>query len=179
MSMYAALRLHPRATESLEALCRTVIVESAPGLRYAPPDDWHITLAFFGKVSESRMPTLHGLLQCAAVDFGPIPLSLNGVGHFDAPVLWAGVKGDTDRLTELAETLRFTAGGDTTYPFTPHVTLGKDPENIALLDGLVAKVGTYKGPLWVADRIHLMRSYSGPGGGADESVASWPLEGLR
>jgi 2'-5' RNA ligase len=67
-----------------------------PGLRWTGTDAWHVTLAFFGEVSEGTVADLSARLERAARRHPAQSLAIQGVGAFPkaarANVLWAGIR---------------------------------------------------------------------------------------
>jgi 2'-5' RNA ligase len=156
-------------------------IRPGSGLRWANLDDWHITLAFLGDVEhrqddpEIDQIDVHGILGRLCRRYDPLMLQLRGAGAFRQEILWVGVVSEKERLLTRGASLRLALDADTTYPFHPHLTLAVAQNGPVDLDPLVARLKTYEGPPWLADRIHLLRSR--PGQPVDETVASWPLEG--
>jgi 2'-5' RNA ligase len=62
-----------------------------PGLRWTPPAQWHLTLAFLGEIDEGVLPELAERLARAARRHPPTPLALAGGGRFGDRVLWTRV----------------------------------------------------------------------------------------
>ena len=102
-------------------------------LRWSRPEQWHVTLAFLPAVTDRQ---LDGLIERLAETAGgrrEFRLRLAGAGAFPDPgrarVLWAGLAGDLNDLSQLAGNLRSAAnrsgtqveGGD----FRPHLTLAR------------------------------------------------------
>jgi RNA 2',3'-cyclic 3'-phosphodiesterase len=65
--------------------------EAHPDLRWTPPTQWHLTLAFLGDVDEGRVPELTERLDRAAHRYPPLRLVLAGGGRFGDRVLWTRV----------------------------------------------------------------------------------------
>lgn len=151
----------------------------SPGMRWAPSEDWHITLAFLDEEIKD-MASLHELLAGAARNCASMQLTLAGAGQFGDQVLWIGVDGQVDRLIALAEWTRMATGASTEFDFVPHLTVGKvnkDAPSTDVIPMLVGSLARYRGHPWRVDRLHLMLSHSGSEWGIDQSVASWPMEG--
>jgi len=70
-------------------------------LRWAPPEDRHVTLAFFGEVPDGAVGEVERGLAAVAADHGPFSAQLRGAGVFDRRVFWIGVGGDADALGTL------------------------------------------------------------------------------
>lgn len=157
--------------------------EMAPRLRWTPPQQWHLTLAFLGEVDGSVLEALTGRLARAARRHPPPALWLGGGGRFGQRVLWTRVHGDRHGLRRLAESARAAArrsGVPTEQrPYRPHLTLARAGAG-ADLRPLVERLAGYEGRGWVADRLHLVRSRLGAGQGGyalHEPIAGWPLGG--
>ena len=65
--------------------------ETYPDLRWTPPTQWHLTLAFLGDVDDGRLPELTARLARAAHRYPPLRLVLAGGGRFGDRVLWTRV----------------------------------------------------------------------------------------
>lgn len=111
-----------------------------PG-RYAPPELYHLTLAFLGERAEEILPALHSLMADAVAMISPFSVRLAGTGTFGLPrnaILYAAIAPSTE-LNTLASTLRqkLEQAGESfdPTPFTPHITLARKaviPERIAM-----------------------------------------------
>lgn len=102
-----------------------------PG-RLSPPDNWHITIRYFGRIEEVTADRL--LAELDQSDLGRrFTLELVGLGAFPNPrratVLWAGVGRGTIRLGDLNRTAEESAqvvGLDPDErPYRPHLTLSR------------------------------------------------------
>jgi 2'-5' RNA ligase len=148
--LFVSLRPSRQALAHLEA--------ALAGRRTSRPDQWHVTLAFLGEVG-SPEPLYDGL-RVAAAGSRPFDLHLAGSGVFSgARVVWAGLGGQVDELSELAVSVqrscRDAGVALEQRRFRPHLTIGKagriDP---ALLAG-------YVGPTWRVKEVELVRSVLG------------------
>lgn len=97
-----------------------------------PPANWHLTLRFVGKTSQSGYETL--LARLSETDLGPpFELSFGGLGAFPRParatVLWLGTEAGSGPLTDLAAAVEqaVVAAGFMAEerPFHPHLTLSR------------------------------------------------------
>jgi 2'-5' RNA ligase len=68
-----------------------------PGLRWTPPEQWHLTLAFLGEVDEGVLPDLAERLARAARRHTPMTLAFAGGGRFGDRVLWTRVVDPPER----------------------------------------------------------------------------------
>ncbi len=97
--LFAAIRPPRPALDHLENALRLLRGDDAPGrasggLRWTPPQDRHVTVAFFGEVPEGYLDDVaHGLDEVAAAH-APFETALRGAGLFDGRTLWVGCSGD-------------------------------------------------------------------------------------
>lgn len=105
MRLFAAVLPPPRAADHLENALAVVRGDAGPGagvvgrpgrtdgLRWTPPEDRHITVAFFGEVPEGYVPDVAGALDDVAAARPAFEASLRGAGLFDGRTLWIGCAG--------------------------------------------------------------------------------------
>jgi len=154
--------------------------------RWVLPDRWHLTLAFYGEVSELTADRVALRLERVAGRQAPLQLCFAGVGAFDRPsrarVIWAGVRtiADDGSLARLADRCR-AAGrrAGVTMPqtdrgFRAHLTLARARTNPVDARGFLAALAGYTGPVWTATHLQLIRSFLGPVP-RYETLGSWPL----
>jgi 2'-5' RNA ligase len=121
--LFAAIALPPEIGEGLQRR-----QQGLPGARWRPLEALHITLRFFGEITEPVAADLDA--ELAKVPGRPFELQLQGVGTFgeggDVHALWAGV-GESEALRVLAgrcEAAARRAGLKAeTRVYKPHVTL--------------------------------------------------------
>lgn len=182
MRLFVALTPPPDAVAELCIVTEALRAEQ-PALRWALPEQWHLTLAFLGEVGEGRTPDLTERLGRLAGRHAPLVLSLGGGGRFGNRVLWTRVWGDTDRLRRLAASVQ-AAARRARVPvearsYRPHLTLARARGDVDLRPAVAALTG-FEGRPWIVDELHLVRSDlgAGPDGTARHEVqASWPLRG--
>lgn len=75
--------------------------EETPALRWTPPEDRHLTVAFFGAVPDGYLDDVSDALADVAGRTNPFDLMLRGAGVFDGRTLWIGCAGDTGALGRL------------------------------------------------------------------------------
>lgn len=182
MRLFVALRPPPDAIGELWTASEALRREQQR-LRWALPQQWHLTLAFLGEVGEETTSNLVERLGRVAARHPPLSLSLGGAGRFGNRVLWIRVRGETDRLRRLAVSVRAAARRARLpvedRPYRPHLTLARARDG-ADLQPAVAALSGFEGRVWTVDELHLVCSHlgTGPGGTArHESHASWPLRG--
>jgi 2'-5' RNA ligase len=171
MRLFIALALPDAVVENLAAACAPFRAQRAD-LRWAPAEDWHVTLAFLGEVSEVPLARLLPRMERAARRHSAFGLSFAGAGAFPSPgratVLWSGLAGDRRALGKLAQTVAAGAGRAGVPPpdagrrYRPHLTLARcrTPADVS---PVIAGLHGYAGPVWQAAEIHLIRSHLGAG----------------
>lgn len=98
MRLFASLSLPPTAAEHLQMALRSVDASAPPGgggrpaLRWVPTEQRHITLAFYGEVTEGAVNELVADLESALLNIAPFTVRLRGAGVFTGRTLWAGVQ---------------------------------------------------------------------------------------
>jgi 2'-5' RNA ligase len=100
-------------------------------IRWAPPDQYHVTMRFLGDVASEREPGM--IERLAAVSVEPFVLPIEGIGVFPPKgpprVVWAGTGRGHPRLHQLRQRIDdalIAAGLDFDLrTFHPHITLGR------------------------------------------------------
>jgi 2'-5' RNA ligase len=140
------------------------------GLRWAQPEQWHLTLAFLPDVADRHTDELLERLERATSRRKPLDLRLAGAGAFPnaarAKVLWAGVEHEGEELMRLAGGARAAGSKSGTEVgggrFHPHLTLAR----LAVATDVsrwLRVLDPYAGPSWQADEVYLIASYLGQG----------------
>ncbi len=157
--------------------------DADPALRWTLPASWHLTCAFMPAVPESVSDQLADSLGGALAGFGGFEVTLGEAGVFPDPdrakVLWLGVSGGADQLTRLAAKCRGAAtraGVEVDRArFRPHLTLAR-ANGVPMLRWL--RVLAALEPIsWPVTDMHLIRSFTLPGGAGYRTVARFPLAG--
>jgi len=170
--------------EVLDAVAEQVagLRSTAPELRWARREQWHVTLRFLGRVDD-----LAGLRR-ALRRLGRLPAftaRLGGGGAFPAPerarVLWLGC---ASGATELGACAAAASGAveplgwePEERPFHPHVTLARAPRPRNRRSLVEALGDDAVGPAWTVDRVVLYESRTLPDGAVYEEREAVGLEG--
>jgi 2'-5' RNA ligase len=131
MRCFAAVELDERTMGALRRLRETL--PRLRDVRWTTPEQWHVTLWFFGEVADSRVADVADAVSRAAATVPRFPLLVAGVGGFPNDqrprVAWLGVddpqrgcQGWIRAATPLLAPLGFRAED---RPFRPHVTLAR------------------------------------------------------
>ena len=186
MRLFAAV--YPPEVE-LTALDSAVTAAGASDgrLRLVPLDQRHVTVAFFGNVDEQVLPELTDRLARAAKRTTSMSLQIQGIGTFPkqsvrARVLWAGLAGDIEGLSRLAErcaaAARRTGIAMEDRAFRPHLTIGRSRHDPVDARNVVDELNDYAGSSWPVTELRLMLSKLGPKV-THELLQKWPLAGAR
>jgi RNA 2',3'-cyclic 3'-phosphodiesterase len=169
--MFVALTPPQPALEHLEEFL-SPRQEAGAGLRWTVPEQWHLTLAFFGDVAERHLDDLVERLGRAAARRTAVDLTIAGGGAFPNPgrakVVYAAVDaaGRDEELRRMATGARAAgarsgAGGEGGR-FHPHVTLARSGRPIEATRW-IRVMEAYRGPAWTAAELVLVESHLGEG----------------
>ncbi|WP_066582159.1 RNA 2',3'-cyclic phosphodiesterase [Cellulomonas timonensis] len=199
MRLFAAVRPPEHVLGHLDLALRSV-QEGQPhgpeaGVRWAAPENRHLTAAFYGEVSDGLVDELVGALRVGAAGVRRFELRLRGAGVFAHRTLWIGVSGDVDGMHAViaaagAAGESVGARPDDRVRSRPHLTVGRigpatagrgwsrrHPVPEASQEtALVHALSLYDGPTWQVDEVVLMRSE--PGAGRSGGPLYTPLEHL-
>jgi len=152
-----------------------------PGASWIDADDLHVTLRFFGDLSDAVARDLADLLETSAAD--AFAMTIAGLGTFgtEPHTLYAGVA-PNPALDSLARTHDRLARGlglpASKHPFKPHITLARlhypDPEKLARL---LARGSALKFDPVFVHRYALFSARPRVGGGPYVAEAFYPLRG--
>ena len=169
--MFVALTPSPEAVEDLQEFLEPRQATDRD-LRWAAPEQWHVTLAFLANVPDRAVDDMVERLARSARRRSPFTTSLRGGGAFPhsdrAKVLFAGVDagehaGTLQRLSESARAAANRAGAPPDGArFHPHVTVARATRPMSMVRW-VRLLDTYAGPLWTVDALHLIASHLGEG----------------
>ena len=158
--LFAAIAIPPEIAQGLERR-----QQGLPGARWRPLESLHVTLRFYGEITEPAAADLDA--ELATVAGRPFDLALQGVGTFgegnDVNAVWAGVA-DSEPLRVLAgrcEAAARRAGLKAeTRAYKPHVTLAylKRPEP-GRVAAWVQGHNLLKSPPFGVDRFGLYSSW--------------------
>jgi RNA 2',3'-cyclic 3'-phosphodiesterase len=179
--LFAAILIPPAVKAHLDA---AVAPHRDDVLRWTTLDSWHLTLAFYGPVDDTRVPDLKSRLTRTAKKYPTLSLALSGSGRFSQRVLWIGCDGEIAPMRALARSAaavgrRVGLSADEGR-FRAHLTLARAPKPMDLRP-YVSALGTYRGPYWRADAVALVRSHLGAGEDRRaryETLSIHPLSGL-
>lgn len=163
MRLFAAITPPMEVTEHLVRALRPLRGD----LRWGDPDNWHITLAFYGEQPDGTVEDLIEHLSTAARMTPEFTIRLKGAGSFNNKNLWMGVGGDTRELRNLmADCL---LDPQERKRQRAHLTVARSSQRMKyrgwdpVIPDLVHVLSVYQGPEWHVGEIELMSSEPGRG----------------
>ena len=127
------------------------------------PDNYHITLAFLGEISDEAVPAVERCMNAAAARVKPFAYSIQGVNAFGKPehgILHLTVR-DSGETARAASLLREALSGENLpfdpKPFCAHITLARNvryfPQTLPFLPRAVSCASgfTLFHSTWVSD----------------------------
>ncbi len=147
------------------------LTRELPGVRWSHPDGMHLTLRFFAAISEETLEKIGQIMLSVGSLFQPFPIAISGLGTFPAPtrarVFWLGINGGP-ALTRLHgmfdEKLTQIGIPPEGRPFTPHLTLGRHRQGIAVPPAAQQDYRQIECGRLQADRVVLYQSRLAPTG---------------
>lgn len=149
-------------------------MELAPGVKWVPPENFHVTLKFLGDVRRDKLSNVQTAIDEVVAALPAFDLSIRGMGVFPTPrrprVIWVGVEEGSEQLIGLAKVVedRLVKAGfeKDVKPFRSHITIGRVKEGKpvpGLTEGLDEIDTSELGVQRVAD-VAVMESVLRPGG---------------
>jgi RNA 2',3'-cyclic 3'-phosphodiesterase len=135
-----------------------------------PPEQWHLTLAFYDEVDEGKVDKLQEGLARAAERTSPFGVRLATAGTFPrqatrARVLWIGLDGEVDALRRLADRCAGAARrariAVDDRKFRPHLTLARARRETVDVHHVVQRLASYTSPWWSVTSLRLVHSTLG------------------
>ncbi len=182
--LFFAVDLPEATLASAEDLVATFGIPSSH-VRWVRIRNLHISLKFLGDVETGVIPELCQRARETVSAFGPMRLTIEGMGlfpnHTKPRVVWFGVGGDTREFarleSELAKNIESLGFPADERPFTAHLTIGRVKSDSARgeLIRLVHKNHEVMIGDAPVDTVCLYESRLSPGGSIYTRVESFPL----
>jgi 2'-5' RNA ligase len=161
--LFVAIDVPPAARDAVAASIEPWRAE-LPRIRWAPPENWHVTVKFLGWTYPRLVGWVHDRVREAAEGVPAFRTRLTGLGRFPpsgrARVLWAGLDDERGEMAEVANAMDAALAGEfepETRAFQPHLTVARSNPPAALPAGFadtpVEPVG------FVVDHVTLYRSH--------------------
>jgi len=184
MRAFIALRLPENILSSINKIQEDLKQYRLP-VRWVRPENIHLTLKFFGNISESDTEIIGIAMGDCKGSCLPLILSAKGIGVFPSVarprIIWAGLSGQIPLLLSFQDTLekRLEKSGfkKEERPFKGHLTIGrlKDRVNNARLIEAIRKHKDFNTDLFDAGEIILFKSDLLPEGPVYTELLNVPL----
>ena len=123
----------PASLRSVLSWAQEELKQSGADVKWVPPGNIHITLKFFGNITEAQVEDIAQAAQSVTAAQAPFALMITDAGAFPSPknprVVWLGVGGDLAVVRDFHRRLEaaFASLGfaPEDRPFSPHLTLGR------------------------------------------------------
>ncbi|WP_293268113.1 RNA 2',3'-cyclic phosphodiesterase [Neptunomonas sp.] len=136
------------------------------GVKWAPPERLHITLAFLGSIKKKWLPALNQQLE--NISFEPFTLHCDRFGSFRSGDIWLGINPEEPVVLlhqKILSALHDIDMGFEGRPFKPHITLAythKSDEHLVL--NLLESRRVFDTLSFTVDHYNLISSWSRPTG---------------
>ena len=141
---FVGLSVYLSAQHELIQVRRRLPLPSGLDVEWEPPFNYHVTLRFLGKSTHeqcrqvvfgdaARNHEAMRLYEMTAVPAAPLTLQLSGLGVFpdweQPKILWAGISGETERLTlvqsHFEQRAQRAGFAPADFDYRPHITLAR------------------------------------------------------
>lgn len=188
---FIAIELPDEILQGLSRLVSRLKLLQPDGVKWVDPSGIHLTLKFLGNVAPGRISEITEAMAESARGISPFSLEIKELGVFPnldrVRVVWVGIEGETDELSQLQRRLESNLAILGFPPeerdFTPHLTLARVREQASPVErqGLGQLIAATKlkpiGPFTVA-AIALIRSQLTRAGAVYSRIGAVDLRGL-
>ena len=183
---FVAVLLGGAVLEELQVAQRLLQDRLPDSLRWARPEQLHLTLQFLGELDADVLPEAGAWLAEACRPHRPFTLSLAGLGFFPNPrrprVLWVGLGEEVSQLlrlqSDVSKALARFGNHREKRAFQPHLTLARVRPGSRVDPGSWPDASALGGPRpvsWIVREVHLMRSELRPAGARYTILRSVPF----
>ncbi len=182
MRVFVAVELSDEAKAEIAGLISAINALKVRDARTVRPEGVHLTLKFLGDVDSARVPDIQSAMNASAAGAEPFELALGDTGVFPNPraarVLWVGVEGDIERLSEMQGRVEENMANLGFRPerrgFNPHITIGRLREGVSrsdrrrVVETLFSR--EYGQPAFYVERVGLINTTLHPDGSIYEPI---------
>jgi 2'-5' RNA ligase len=160
----------------------SLLCAGLPGVRWVPPENFHVTVRFLGEVDGVVAQDIDAAL--AGLRAPRFPLTLTGVGHFgkenQVRVIWAGIEKSPplQHLRDKVESAVVRAGlTPDGQKYSPHITLArpKSPPPSAKLRDFIVHNSLFRTPPFEVSHFTLYSSFPTKDGSHYRAEQSYEL----
>lgn len=185
--LFFAIDLPLETIASAERFMESIDDMPPTQVRWVHPANLHISIKFLGDVESEKISDISAVASKVFPSFGPIELSVEGMGlfpnHDNPQVVWLGVTGNTDQLAKMESALSAGLEQFGYLPdqrkFTAHLTIGRVKSESAR--GKVVRFVRKYHDIYIgdasADSVALYESKLNPGGAIYSVIDRFPLGG--
>ncbi len=179
LRLFIAIEVPDPVKESVEEAFRPWR-EEFPKVRWAPRENWHVTLKFLGRTWPRLADWVPQQVEAAARDVEPFRTRITGVGGFPSPakarVVWAGLDDEDGRTSGLAARIEGSLLEE--FPaekraFHPHLTVARSDPPVQLPQEFAETPLVTEG--WEVGHVVLFRSHLRRPAPLYEPLARFPL----
>jgi RNA 2',3'-cyclic 3'-phosphodiesterase len=184
---FLAIEIPKEVLEQFERLQYRLDRSLTGVVRWAKKGSTHLTLKFFGSITERDIRSIEDTLKAMSPALAPIPIAVGTMGVFPnlsrPRVLWVGITEGLKELTALQakiEAALETAGfAREERAYRPHLTLGrmKADRRIEGLDKAIESYKEFSAGSFTANEMILFRSDLKPTGPVYTELAKFKLGG--
>jgi len=185
---FIAIELPGELKKELAELITLLKRRSPSILRWVDPQGIHITLQFFGEVSEELIEEIELSMVESVKDVHPFQLEVGGTGAFPnlnrPELIWVGVKGEMEKLvalhTKIEDNMELLGFPRERRAYSPHLTLARVRNEAPDFDwqrlGKLISTTTFTSivPVKVKE-VHLIKSQLTPAGAVYTVMKTIPL----
>jgi RNA 2',3'-cyclic 3'-phosphodiesterase len=181
LRLFVAIEIPESAKDAVEEAFRPWR-ERFPEARWAPRENWHVTLKFLGRTWPRLADWVPERVGAAAKEVAAFATRITGVGSFPSArtgrVLWAGFEDEPGRMVELAATIE--GGLVDEFPaekraFHPHLTVARSDPPVKLPPDFAETALLTEE--WDVDHVVLFRSHLRRPAPVYEPLTRFRLEG--
>ncbi|PKB63575.1 MAG: 2'-5' RNA ligase [SAR202 cluster bacterium Io17-Chloro-G2] len=181
----------PSEVRQIMAVTMRELADQIPGsVRWVDPQGIHLTLKFLGDIPAQDVEHIVAALKTPVRQVPGFSIHLTGLGMFPnnrrPRVLWAGVDGQLDTLTNLQQCVEGVLSelnyATERQTFSPHLTLGRVRERISpgarrrIIQAMSSASIPTSDP-WLVKEIRLFRTTLTPQGSIHTSMGVVPMAG--
>ena len=177
--LFVAVELPDRIRAAVEERAAPAREVLGGDVRWVPPENHHVTLAFIGWIAPERTDAVRAATARAAADAEPFSTAVTDLGRFPERgrprVFWIGLDDASGAWARLAAVVAHHLAGfvePAERPFRPHVTVGRARGR---LQRQVMLFGTDPVVPFDVTSVALFRSYPGREGSRYEVLDRWDL----
>jgi 2'-5' RNA ligase len=188
MRLFIAIAVPPVVRQEIGRVQYRLQRVAPPGtVRWAPPDQFHITLKFLGDVPAQHLAALEQSLAPVCAACQPLQISARGINFFPNAirprVIWTGADDIQKQLPELHRQIdgasRWLAPAERPEKFTGHITLGRlKPGGHGGIPRLLEAAAVFRNRWfgdWQAAEVQLVRSQLTATRAEHSAIAVFPL----